>query len=207
MSYVNVPFPDCIAFGAQRTPRWATAIATTAGGHTVSNEEWSNALHDYDVTLAVRVVSNYEAIKEHQHEVRGRANSFPFKDFADFAAAASEGVGTLLTGSTYQMGKVYGSANPYTRKITRPVSGTCTFYRTRSAVQSIITPTVDYSTGRFTVTGHVSGDTYQWAGEFRVPCRYVSDELPAVAVNKEPGSDGELFISAAAILLTEDRDG
>jgi uncharacterized protein (TIGR02217 family) len=206
MSYLNAPFPDRIAFGAERVPEWSTLLAENAAGYSFANQNWSNALHAYDVSLSVRVSSDYKTVLAHFHQVRGRAYSFPFKDFLDYQVAETESVATLVTGSIYQLGKVYGSTNPYTRKITRPVSGTCTFYRTRSAVQTVITPTVDYNTGKITVTGHTTGDTYQWAGEFRVPVRYLADRLPAAAINKQAGITGELIVDCSSILLGEVRE-
>lgn len=207
MTYLSAAtFPECIAFNAEATPEWSTALVENAGGFTFANQNWQYAQHSYDVTLAVRTATDYRLVRAHFHQVRGRANTFPFKDFLDFQASSSEGVLTLVSGSEYQMGKRYGGANPYDRKITRPVSGTCTFYRTRSAVQSVIAPTVDYATGRVTVSGHVADDTYQWAGEFRVPVRYASDRLPAAAINKQPGATGELWVQVEPIVLSEDRE-
>lgn len=206
MAYLDVPFPDRIAFGAERVPEWSTLLAQNAAGYSFANQNWVNALHSFDVSLAVRVASDYRTVLDHFHEVRGRAYVFPFKDFLDFQTSATDGVATLISGSDYQLGKLYGSTNPYTRKITRPVSGTCTVYRTRSAVQTTITPTVDYNTGQITVSGHVAGDTYQWAGEFRVPVRYMADRLPAAAINKQPGVAGELIVDCPSILLGEERE-
>lgn len=204
MAYINAPFPDCIAFGAESVPEWSTQLADNSAGYSVANQSWSHARHSYDVSLAVRVLSDYKLVQAHFHQVRGRANTFPFKDYLDFEVTAAEGVATLVSGSDYQLGKTYGSTNPYTRTITRPVSGACTFYRTRSGAQSVIAPTVDYATGVITVAGHVSGDTYQWAGEFRVPCRYGADRLPAAAINRQP--NGELYVQASEILLVEARE-
>jgi uncharacterized protein (TIGR02217 family) len=207
MSYLDAPFPERIAFGAERVPEWSTLLAENATGYSVANQNWSNALHSYDVSLTVRVASDYKAVLAHFHTVRGRAYSFPFKDFLDFQASDTEGVTTFVSTNVYQLQKKYsGSSNPYERKITRPVSGTCVFYRTRAAVRSVITPVVDYATGRMTVSGHQEGDVYTWAGEFRVPVRYLADRLPAVAVNKQSGNAGELYVECQAILLGEVRE-
>jgi uncharacterized protein (TIGR02217 family) len=206
MAYLAAPFPDRIALGAERVPEWSTLLAENAAGYSVANQNWANALHTYDVSLTVRVASDYKAVLAHFHAVRGRAYSFPFKDFLDYAAGPTEGVTTLVSGSIYQLGKKYSTTNPYTRKITRPLSGTCTFFRTRSAVTTVITPTVDYTTGRVTVSGHSDGDIYTWAGEFRVPVRYLSDRLPAAAVNKQSGGAGELYVECDSILLGEVRE-
>lgn len=204
MTYIAIAFPDKIALGAQRDTDWATTVHRTFAGWTQRNQNRSRALHSWDISFAVRVVSDYDAIVEHFHQVRGRANLFPFKDYLDFTAAQAEGLLTLVSGSIYQMHKRYGAANPFDRKITRPRSGTVTVYRTRSAVTTTITPTIDYTTGRVTVAGHVAGDTYAWAGEFMVPCRYDADRLPGAIINRQPGAAGEHFVQCESILVVEE---
>ena len=129
------------------------------------------------------------------------------KDYLDFQCAAADSSMTLTVANVYQMGKRYGTTNAWTRTITRPVSGTVTVYRTRSAVTSTITPTsIDYATGLVTVAGHVAGDTYTWAGQFNVPCRYAADALPGAIINREPGPNGEHFVQCDSILIVEDRE-
>jgi uncharacterized protein (TIGR02217 family) len=204
MTYLALTFPPKIALGALRDDNWSTSVIETFGGHTKRNQNRSRSKREWDLSFAVRVVSDYRAIEAHHHQARGQAHTFPFKDYLDFAVAAADSVCTLVTGSTYQLGRTYGAVNPYVRTITRPKSGTCTFYRTRSAVTSTIAPTVDYATGRITVTGHVEGDVYTWAGEFDVPCRYASDTMPGAIVNREPGADGEHFVQCSSILIKEE---
>jgi hypothetical protein len=75
----------------------------------------------------------------------------------------------------------------------------------RASVQSTITPTVDYTTGVITVSGHAGGDTYQWAGQFMVPVRYTVDKLPSVVVDRRPGG-GELLVQCDGITLLEARE-
>ena len=203
MSYLAVTFPPRIALGAVRDSNWSTTVIKTFGGYTKRNQNWSRAQHQWDLSFAVRVVSDYRDIEEHFHQVRGQAYAFPFKDYLDFEVAAADSVATLVSGSIYQLGKKYGSTNTFTRTISRPKSGTCTFYRTRSATTTTITPTVDYATGRITVAGHESGDVYTWAGQFDVPCRYASDSLPGAIVNREPGAAGEHFVRCDSILIEE----
>jgi uncharacterized protein (TIGR02217 family) len=206
MSYIDAPFPERIAFGAESVPEWSTSIAENAGGYQFANQNWRYAQHTFDVSLSVRVATDYRLVRAHFHQVRGRAYTFGFKDFLDFEASTSEGVLELVTGAIYQMGKRYAGANPYDRKITRPVAATLAFFRTRASVTTSISPTVDATTGRVTVAGHMDGDTYAWSGQFLVPVRYSSDRLPGAVVNKEPGSGGELYVQVDSIVLAEDRE-
>lgn len=214
MNFVNVTFPDCIAMGAQSDAGWLTDLATSAGGYDFANQVWQDSKHYFDVSFAVRNATDYRLVRTHFHEVRARANKFPFKDFLDFEATAT--AGKLLTlayaavsaNGTYYLHKQYGAVNPYYRKITRPDSPVAVF-RTRSAVTTNITgagAAVTYTTGAVAITGHMSGDTYSWSGTFKVPCRYDLDRLPAVAVNKEPGADGELLVTCDSIPIVEVKE-
>jgi uncharacterized protein (TIGR02217 family) len=203
MSYLAVIFPPRIAMGALRDSNWNTTVIKTFGGYTKRNQNWSRAQHQWDLSFAVRVVSDYRAIEAHFHQVRGQAYSFRFKDYLDFQVAAADSVCTLISGSIYQMGREYGSTNTFTRAITRPKTGTCTFYRTRAGNTATIAPDVDYETGQITVSGHVGGDVYTWAGQFDVPCRYASDTLPGAIINRQPGADGEHFVQCNSILIEE----
>jgi uncharacterized protein (TIGR02217 family) len=218
MDFVAVSFPDCIAFGAQSDPMWSTNLSVSFGGFEVANQNWQDNRHMFDVSFSIRNATDYRLCRSHFNQMRGRAKAFPFKDFLDFEAAASEGVTADAASASdgYQLYKRYGSGDDkYDRKITRPVSGTLTIYRTRSAVTTNVTAdcTINYggdSTlepgGTFSVTGDQEGDVYTWAGEFNVPCRYDTDRLPAAAVNKEPGTQGELLVSCGAIPVLEVKE-
>jgi uncharacterized protein (TIGR02217 family) len=210
MIYVDIEFPERIAFGAESDPMWMTELAVTRSGSESTNQAWSQSRHSYDVSFAVRNKTDYLLIRSHFHQVRGRAKSFPFKDYLDFEVSSSQGVLTSTgVADTYQMFKRYGSGDDlYDRKITRPDSGSVAIFRTRSGVTSNITgsSTVTYTTGVVVVTGHQSGDVYTWSGTFHVPCRYDTDRLPAVIVNKEPGAQGELLVQCQSIPLVEVRE-
>jgi len=209
--WVNLPFPDRIAFGAQSDPLWSTEIAQTSAGFESAAERWTHNKHEFDVSFAVRTVSDYALVRTHFNVMRGRSRTFPFKDYLDFAVTAAEGVCFDDTTSTdgLQLFKRYGSgADAYDRKITRPRTGTLAIYRTRSMVTTNVTgsATIDYTTGRFTVTGDQPGDVYTWSGEFWVPCRYGADKLPAAIINKQPGEDGELLVECGSIAVVEVRE-
>ncbi len=188
-----------------------TALTALLSGFEATNQNWSQTRHAYDAGLAVRVASDYLAVKAHFHAMRGRARSFPFLDPIDHAVAQAAGVVVAEQGSPndMQMFYRYGSGSTaYDRKITRPKSGTVAIFRTRSAVTTNITgsSTIDYTTGIVAVTGHVAGDTYAWSGEFYVPCRYDIDRLPGVIINKEPGPAGELYVDCDSIPIVEVRE-
>ena len=199
MSYINVEFPDCIAMGAVGTPTWMTAVTENQGGWEQRNQVWSYNKHVYDISTAVKSVDDYRLVLAHFNEMRGRLNTFPFKDFLDFEVAPDEGVIVVTDDpDEFQLGKRYGGANPYLRKITRPVDPV--IYE--DGVVMTGGYTLDISTGIITFSASGVGNI-TWSGEFRVPVRYGVDRLPGQVVN----SNGvTLFVQASGISLMEVRE-
>lgn len=211
MEFVDTPFPDRIAFQAKAEPMWQTTLTALLSGFEATNQEWSQLRHSYDAGLAVRVASDYLLVKAHFNKMRGKAKSFPFFDPIDHTVAQLAGLLVAEQGSPNDLHMLYQygtGTGAYQRRISRPKTGTIAVYRTRSAVTSSITgsATIDYTTGIVSVTGHVAGDTYGWSGDFYVPCRYDIDRLPGVIVNKEAGSDGELYVECDSIPIVEVRE-
>lgn len=158
MSFLNVEFPSCIAMGAVGTPTWFTSVSENQGGWEQRNQIWSYDKHVYDVSTAVKSVDDYRLVLAHFNEMRGRLNTFPFKDFLDFEVESGEGVASYVSPGVYQLEKKYGTLNPYVRKITRPYNAT------------VSTGTLDSTTGLVTVaaeqtktvTTHNVGATHQF---------------------------------------------
>lgn len=213
MIFRDVEFPRCVSMGAQVNPGWSTALAVTAAGWESANQNWAQARSAYEVGLAVRTSSDYAAVRAHFHSVRGRAYSFPFEDPLDHEVDGADGI-LIDAGSSpaglFRLGKRYGElAFGWERRITRPKPTPApTIYRTRSSVTSDATgdATIDFETGMVDMAGHQPGDIYAWEGEFWTPCRYDTDRLPSVIVNREPGTTGELLVECASIQLLEVRE-
>lgn len=211
MIFKNVEFPRCISMGAQVILGWNTALAQTVAGFENANQNWANARNSYDVSLAVRTETDYALVRNHFHSVRGRGFAFPFRDPLDHKVDGSNGI--LMDrgdspASTFQLGKRYGTgADAWERRITRPMGDPMpVVYRTRAGVVSVASAVVVLSTGVVTVNGHQAGDTYTWAGRFFTPCRYDTDQLPGVIVDREGGLDGDLLVQCSSIPIVEVRE-
>lgn len=209
--FVNVTFPDWLAFGSQASVTWQTNLTRSSGGNETTNQQWEDDLIEFDASFAVQDSGDYASIRDHFHEVRGRAKSFLFKNYLDYTVTQAQGALLDLSGvaptanGTFYLHKKYGSTNPYYKKISRPDTP-AVIYRTRASVTSVITPTVTYTTGAVALTGHVAGDTYAWSGTFKVRCRYLTDKLPGVVIDREPGESGQLFVRCEAIPIREVRE-
>lgn len=210
MDFVDIEFPRRIAFHATAEAQWMTQLAALSSGFEMTNQNWSQTRHAYDVGLSIRTASDYLLVKMHFNAMRGRAKSFPFLDPIDHTVAQSAGV-LAASGSNWQMFYRYGSGDSlYDRKITRPRSGTVAVFRTRSGATTNVTgsATITYTTGLVAITGHVSGDTYAWSGEFFVPCRYDVDRLPGAVIDKQPPGRAiaELLVDCDSIPMLEVRE-
>lgn len=210
MEFVDIEFPRRIAFHATAEAQWQTELTSVLSGFEATNQNWAQTRHAYDAGLAIRTASDYLQVKTHFHAMRGRAKSFPFLDPIDHTVTQAAGVLTAAA-SNWQMFYRYGSGGGvYDRKITRPRTGTIKVFRTRSTVTTDVTSssTITYTTGIVAITGHVSGDTYAWSGEFFVPCRYDIDRLPGAIVDKQPPgrASPELLVECNSIPLLEVRE-
>lgn len=144
MAFLNIAFPDCIAFGAMTEVEWQTSISRNQAGFEQRNGDWTSPRHSYDVSLAVRTASDYRLVKDHWNTVLGRLHSFPFKDPLDHAVKTSEALITSVDHDTFQLWKVYGVTG-YERKITRP----STVVITRNGIPA----TAGSGAGQYSISG------------------------------------------------------
>lgn len=227
--FLDIEFPACLAFGAVGTPTWSTSVAANQGGWEQRNQIWGYALHSYDVSTAITSRTDYKMVLAHFNEVRGRLNSFPFKDPLDFEVAAGEGVSFYVSPGVYQLGKKYGVVNPYIRKITRPVNAilsmgtlgalglvTVTSDQTRSVTSHTVGATHEFTLASAFSPNVVIGDTVYPTGVTGTAAALLNDlplEVTAVAAGvisvdvnttglTASGGSVRLFPSAAEVTWT-----
>ena len=204
MSYLSERFPVNIAAGPVGGPTWSTELVVTASGEEQGNQNWSRSRHEYEVSQGIKTDEDFRAVGAHHRMARGRAHHFRFKDWSDYSATRSEGGFVLVTGTQYQIVKVYGSVSNFKefRKITRLVSGTFQFWR--DSVLTAITP--DIETGLVTIAGVTESTVLECAFEFDVPVRYDTDKLLATLVHKNEGAGQQSLRSWTSVPLIERRE-
>lgn len=159
--------------------------------------------HVVDLSHGLRSASDFHAVQDIFYVVHFTPYSgFRVRIESDYQADLTNSKATLLTGSTtilqLQRAHVFGSITML-RDIFKPVASTVTVYRTQTGVTSSIAATIDYATGQATISGHTSGDTYSWTGEFDVPMTFVDNEWTAtLEVN-----DRNLHLTNDSIKLEE----
>jgi uncharacterized protein (TIGR02217 family) len=202
MAFHDVRFPAGISRGASGGPERRTEIVTLGSGHEERNQRWADSRRRYDAGYGVRGVDDLYAVIAFFEERRGRLHAFRWKDWSDYKSCApgetpSDADQDIGTGdgseSDFQLVKVYGgNFAPWTRTITKPVSGTVKVAVDGAAQVEGSDFTVDHATGIVTFeAGSIPGNGEEvTAGfEFDVPARFDTDRL---AVSLERFTHGDI---------------
>ncbi|WP_101048673.1 DUF2460 domain-containing protein [Macromonas nakdongensis] len=175
MAFFEHRFPERISREAVCGPRFANGKAYMPGGQRQTNRMAAYPLQQYTIDQPLRSAAEFEQLRAFFYVVGGDADAFRFKDWSDYRASLDNTSTTLVTGTTYQLNRIYPmGVRTFVRPIYKPNTG-LRVYRTRSGATTDITDTcaVDTTTGRVTVnTGHASGDVYRWVGTFDVPVAF-----------------------------------
>ncbi|MEP1612662.1 MAG: DUF2460 domain-containing protein [Roseobacter sp.] len=157
--HLDIQFPHDIAQGCQAILERRDEVVKLANGFEETNQRWTHARRSWNAGLAVRSEADLSRVIEIFEEVRGRANSFRFRDWLDWRSApAGQPITntdqTLGTGdgveTRFQVAKRYGVINPYDRPIALPNIGTLMV-----AIDGV--PNTDWSLS--TVGGVITFDT------------------------------------------------
>lgn len=192
MAFDDVRLPVDIEKGAVGGPSFNTTIVELASGNEQRNQMWSRERVNFDVAYGIQSKSDFDAVRSFFKARRGKARGFRFKDWSDYIATDSvlgTGDGVAVTGppasrtgtAVYQLIKVYAdTANAYTRKITRPVSGTLSVKVAGVLKTEGTHYSVDYSTGIVTfVTLQIPllGEQITASFNYDIPVRFDVDAL------------------------------
>ena len=175
--FVEVQFPEQLAYGMTGGPGFSTDIVTAIGGEETRNANWARSRARWEAGVQHRSQADTEALVAFFYSVAvGQANAFRFKDPLDFTftdQAIGTGNGTTTTFAlvkTYSMG-----GQTYTRLLQKPVAGTVAI--TLAGVPAVGF-TVNTATGVVTITpAPAPGVAVLASGEFDVPVRLAVDSL------------------------------
>lgn len=184
MAFDEVQFPTDISRGATSRQRRILDVVTLRSGHEQRNTIWTNSRKSFDVSLGLRDLDDVYAVQEFWEARRGGLRGFRFKDWSDFKSKEPNRTPTdldqamaTITATTFQLQKVYSpGSNPWTRTITKPVSGTLVVRDGTGSLTEGVDYTVDYSTGIVTFGSAPSG-TPTAGFEYDVPVRFQDEEL------------------------------
>lgn len=193
-------FPTRFQYGAQATPMFKTMINENSAGYEQRNQLWAQARRKYNYENALETEDQYAEVLAFFMARRGPAYSFRVKDWFDYRVETGEGImrGTVsdeLVGNgsttTFQLSKLYPDAvETFERPIYLPVDQSV--YTTdednlvefevyvNSVLMDPADYVVNYLTGVITFDSAPADDaTLAWTGQFDVPVRFETDELPS----------------------------
>jgi uncharacterized protein (TIGR02217 family) len=160
MAHYEILFPTDISYGVRGGPAWNTSIFRRSSGHEQRIKRWESPLWSYpDVAHHARSISKIDDLYAFFITVgEGSANSFLFKDWADYTVSVADGrLGENAVGTgepVYQMRKRYTyGARTFDRNIVKPKSGATTVYRNGVAATEGLSAgnfSVDTTTGEIT---------------------------------------------------------
>lgn len=173
MAFFEEQFPPHISALAEGGPEFFNEKAYVQGRRVV-NQLQPLPLGRWTIKQPARSGDDFEQLRAFFWVVGGDRDGFRFKDWTDCVAHHANTSCSLITGSTYQLNRLYRyGTRTFTRPIQKPVAGSVVVYRTRSGVVTQATATVDSTTGIATISGHASGDTYTWEGQYDVSVAFV----------------------------------
>lgn len=188
--FLDIRFPEDIAFGASGGPAFNTSIAITRGGREVRNANWQKARMRWNVAHGIKTQAEFDELMAFFYVIAGQHKGFRFKDHTDFRhdvlnpttpvfVAQGDGVTT-----SFQLIKRYSFADQtYDRNITRPIPGTVRIFLMRDTddlVENFNDWNIDHDTGliTFDITQPLDPIEEIWAiFEFDVPVRFDNDRV------------------------------
>lgn len=185
MAFHEIQFPTDISKGSTGGPRRLTQVVTLRSGFEERNTIWANSRRSYNAGMGLRNLDDIYTVLEFFEGRRGRLHGFRWKDWSDYKSGKPEqpitptdiiiGTGDG-TKTDFQLIKQYSeSVNPYTRIISKPVSGTVV-----ASIDSTETTRfgISPSTGVLRFTSAPRNNEVITAGfEFDVPVRFDIDNL------------------------------
>lgn len=198
MPFLEQRLSDAVARGSKGGPRASRTKTYVQSGALKQQFNWSRPLHHYDISYGIKTAAEFEEVRALWMVVNfgagGPYSGFRIKDWGDYTVTRSNGVLSLVSGTTWQLKRRYArGAATFDRKLTKPVAGTVLIY---DAGGSVLAATVDTSTG----TAVVTGTPASWAGQFDVPVTFVNDELDNIELD---GTRGHELQGLGSIMLEE----
>lgn len=134
MAFHEIRFPANLSFGSIGGPERRTEVVTLANGFEERNTPWAHSRRRYEAGTALRTLDDIEDLISFFEARNGRMHGFRWKDWSDYKSCPPSrqpgpfdqeiGIGDGTT-TVFPLLKTYRSGEQtYTRRITKPVSGT-----------------------------------------------------------------------------------
>lgn len=208
-TFHEVRFPEFIAVGAVIGPGWKTGIVEFSSGKEQRNQEWEDSRLVGDISHAIQEEAEYDIILQFFRARRGKHHGFRFKDWTDFVLFQEPtfpdvGDGFITEFQITQTNEAISeppaltAVRPQLRTILKirggagdpinTVDSPGTIVRVNGSSIPVIfngapasgQVSVNTNTGVLTFeTAPSNNATVDYTGEFDVPVRFDTDQLPA----------------------------
>lgn len=178
MGFVETQFPTDISYGSSGGPEYATDVVASNSGFEQRNVNWAQARARYNVAHGVKNKAQLDTLIAFFRARKGRAYGFRFKDWTDFQATETLGIGNGVQ-TDFQLIKTYTNGGVSDiRTIKKPVSGSVQVYR--NAVLQTTGVSVNMTTGVVSFAAAPAiGQVISASFQFDVPVRFDTDRLSA----------------------------
>lgn len=175
MSFLEIRFPESIAFNSSSILEFNTTIIKSKNGYEQRNINWNTNKMKFNIINGIKTKAELDEVITFFRNVRGAGYGFRFKDWTDYQAENQYiGVGNGKT-KEFQLIKSYRVSDNivYYRKITKPVISTVRVFINDIESKDF---NIDLTSGLITLNTVPEIDSIIKANfEFDVPVRFEND--------------------------------
>lgn len=207
MGFLSERFPDEYARGMVGGPTYSVTIGSLPNGKEQRNLNRTYPRQTYTVSQGLKI-DEWRGADRFFRKARGRTHAFRLRDHSDFELATADSALVLITATTFQLAKVYGSDEPTfqeVRRLTRIVAGTLQVFLDAVLQNNPANYTVNLDTGVVTFVSPPGSAVRTASCEFDVPCRFDFDDKNHEHLFRR--ENGQVFLRWENIRVIEDMDG
>lgn len=195
MSFLEIRFPESIAFNSSSILEFNTTIIKAKNGYEQRNINWNSNKMKFNIINGIKTKTELDELITFFRNVKGAGYGFRFKDFTDYQAENQYiGVGNGET-KEFQLIKAYRVSDNivYYRKITKPVISTVRVFINDIESKDF---NIDLTTGLITLNTTPEIDsTIKASFEFDVPVRFENDIMEITMNSINSGNVKEIILA------------
>lgn len=195
MSFLEIRFPESIAFNSSSILEFNTTIIKAKNGYEQRNINWNSNKMKFNIINGIKTKAELDELITFFRNVKGAGYGFRFKDFTDYQAENQYiGVGNGET-KEFQLIKAYRVSDNiiYYRKITKPIISTVRIFINDIESKDF---NIDLTTGLITLNTTPEIDSTIKANfEFDVPVRFENDIMEITMNSINSGNVKEIILT------------
>lgn len=195
MSFLEIRFPESIAFNSSSILEFNTTIIKAKNGYEQRNINWNSNKMKFNIINGIKTKAELDELITFFRNVKGAGYGFRFKDWTDYQAENQYiGVGNGET-KEFQLIKAYRVSDNiiYYRKITKPVISSVEVFINNIESTDF---NIDLTTGLITLNTVPEVNTSIKANfEFDVPVRFENDIMEITMNSINSGNVKEIILT------------